>query len=1233
MIEDNGANCRMGRPAKSFSHASLFALAVASCLSASDAKAQSFQADPNVVLGGAIITTSATTTDIEVGTPEAVIDWYTFDPDTTSTTPIDFQLAGTTATFRDGSAILGTNYRVLNRIIENIESGTPLTRSVQFNGTVQSLIGNSTGGEIWFYSPVGIIAGPSAVFNVGSLLLTTNDIDFSDRLLLGANGEVRFRGPADSTGFVDVAPGAQLNALGGNSAYIGLVAPYVVQNGTVQSDGAVAYVAAEQADITFNAGLVDILVSVGTTDPNGIDHSGTTGGPQSQGSADPQQIYMVAVPKNNALTMLLSGTIGYVPATSATNEGSAVVLSAGQGLGFDTSPVSADLGNIDISDALFTSPVTATASNIINVFPVDGTDVIFQSSADLYGANAVNLTAFEGSRILADSLIATSAENLPGGDGGQINLYAEGDPLNPSSIPGQIGVTNTMTLLARSFPSFSDANPDNVGGFISAVALGGSISAGQLYASADAIGSDALQGPVGGSGTGGSIRFFAINGGTFDTGAMELSAFGYGSQGALPNDFGGDGTGGKIFFGVYGGSVIAASLRADVTGVGGVGTIAGGNGTVTVPTDDSGAEFPAIEFVLNNGGSMTIDGNAVLQAGALGGFSTGTSGNAIGGDIGLTIDGASFSSNRLAIDSFTVGGDGGADGGNGTGGDIAISLTNGGSLNTSTLVQILSLGAGGGGTTTGGDGAGGSIVLTVSDAVLSAASFYAESSGYQGINISDPAVTSSIGTAGTVAISTSGTGGLDISGDFSAFSFGSVPTAGKGVMVSLSGADVTIGGSANLFATDDVEFGFDGGATFRAANDLLVSAENIRIGTASLTNGELVAGNMLDLNAGDTVEVNTPAYGANVTTGSQDIIIGSTGELGRRGVTSGVTLFNYNLDGSYFIGGSGQPGEFSVDTSEVNRIFADESISFVAQSDGVAQDVFVGDMSVPFGPSGNIGEGGIFGVFTDGNVIVDGNALFSTVSATDTFSVNAARFDIVTDSGSLIMSDVDGLAGGTADIFAGTVAVGTSDTLGQLGGGTLTTAQITALLDSPQAVSGPGGFFQAGTIAVNVTDGFFVQNSGPSTAYADRLGFSANTVAITTQSADTIISINGVTFDSFGSPVSGLDTEATVMINGAPAASGGQFDPLSTINGCIIGSDCRIPEVPPEITLRKPEIKEKVTTIDPAIDILPGIEVTEAEPDQLLPLVDEPVTGVGNDDLWEDSCSADSDQCSQGEGS
>jgi filamentous hemagglutinin family protein len=41
------------------------------------------------------------------------------------------------------------------------------------------VIVNNPGGHVWFYSPTGIIASPTARFNVGSLILTTGDIPSS----------------------------------------------------------------------------------------------------------------------------------------------------------------------------------------------------------------------------------------------------------------------------------------------------------------------------------------------------------------------------------------------------------------------------------------------------------------------------------------------------------------------------------------------------------------------------------------------------------------------------------------------------------------------------------------------------------------------------------------------------------------------------------------------------------------------------------------------------------------------------------------------------------------------------------------------------------------------------------------------------------------------------------------------------------------------------------------------
>ena len=106
-------------------------------------------------------------------------------------------------------------------------------------------------------------------------------------------------------------------------------------------NGSAAYVAGEDVTLTMNQGLFDIQVDVGTSDPydpdsgNGVVHTGTTGGPASSGAGDNQKIYMVAVPKNQALTMLLSGSAGFTPAGAAQVVNGEIVLSAGWSI-FDT---------------------------------------------------------------------------------------------------------------------------------------------------------------------------------------------------------------------------------------------------------------------------------------------------------------------------------------------------------------------------------------------------------------------------------------------------------------------------------------------------------------------------------------------------------------------------------------------------------------------------------------------------------------------------------------------------------------------------------------------------------------------------------------------------------------------------------------------------------------------------------------------------------------------------------
>ena len=102
-----------------------------------------------------------------------------------------------------------------------------------------------------------------------------------------------------------------------------------IQGGLVQANGQIAYLAAEQVDMTINGGLFDFVSPSAPTMPTAWSTPGTTTGPASTSAADSQRISMVALPKNDALTMLLSGSIGYTPAAIAANEGSSVVLAAG----------------------------------------------------------------------------------------------------------------------------------------------------------------------------------------------------------------------------------------------------------------------------------------------------------------------------------------------------------------------------------------------------------------------------------------------------------------------------------------------------------------------------------------------------------------------------------------------------------------------------------------------------------------------------------------------------------------------------------------------------------------------------------------------------------------------------------------------------------------------------------------------------------------------------------------
>ena len=640
------------------------AMATALAVAPQAARAQAFQGTANVVTGSAAISTGANSTTIDVGSPETVINWTPTDLAGTGT--IDFLPSGTTATFQSNG-----DFTVLNRILPEDTKGNPAARMVAFNGTVDSkVVGATTAGNVWFYTPTGFIIGPSAVMNVGGLVLTTDDIQFTPNdpsgipgSIYGPGGVIQFRGPAGSTGLIDVQAGARLNAVG-NASYIAMVAPRIQQGGVVSADRSVGYVAAEQADLTINAGLFNISILAGTTDPNGIVHTGTTTGSASASAFDAKTISFVAMPKSTALTMLLSGSIGYAPAVDATNDGSAVVLSAGYATDLPSAEVAGSLGNISIDNASFANPTRASASSNISITAASG-PVSFGGDAFLFAQDSIDVTLGNSEQLNAAGSLSLSSAS--GGRGGTIDISL--------GNKAALAVTGYLDLNAGTgaSPIGSGSSVNAVGGTIDVVGNGGQLSASSISAVADAY---AGYDPVTAApATGGSVSFFVTNGGGITAGSLEASATAFSGY---SDTAGGDAAGGEVSLISTNGSLDFGSVTLDAqafasagsatsgAATGGVETVflsagtynwtdlslstdafagytSGGQGNSASVASDAITLTLANSATLNVANDITLSGNAFATVDAPGGSTAQAGGIAVDIGLGSSLSFANFS--------------------------------------------------------------------------------------------------------------------------------------------------------------------------------------------------------------------------------------------------------------------------------------------------------------------------------------------------------------------------------------------------------------------------------------------------------------------------------------------------------------------------------------------------------------------------------------------------------------
>jgi len=427
---------------------SALALATGLMFAASPAQAQSFEGTGNVVEGSATITTGPGTTDITVESTSAVIDWTPTD-NAIGAGDILFQQDGTTATFINDPSI--TDFAVLNRILP-----ADASRRIIFDGNVVSRLqdamgAQTTGGTVWFYTPGGIIIGSNATFDVGNLGLTTAaPVTDGNGNFMDFNNRVQFQ-QANAGSAIEILPGAAIDAIAEGS-YIAMFAPRIQNSGNIRINGQAALVAGEAGSITFSPdGLFDIQVDIGTDEGLGILSSGEITGPASTGPGDNHRIYMVAVPKNNAVTLLIGGgsDLGFDIATGASADGEAVVLSAGYNI---------IVGNIDTS-----APVSPADANLeFNDF-----SGLISSTSDVIGAatNQAGMFSFGGAQVYdGDVLLNGGATNVQLGTGtvmvgGDLSLVADspafgldvGDAFLSVDNGSMLTVGGDLTVASRVF--------------------------------------------------------------------------------------------------------------------------------------------------------------------------------------------------------------------------------------------------------------------------------------------------------------------------------------------------------------------------------------------------------------------------------------------------------------------------------------------------------------------------------------------------------------------------------------------------------------------------------------------------------------------------------------------------------------------------------------------------------------------------------------------------------------
>ncbi|KTE72173.1 hypothetical protein ATE72_22330, partial [Sphingopyxis sp. HXXIV] len=432
-----------------------------------------------------------------------------------------------------------------------------------------------------------------------------------------------------------------------------------------------------------------------------------------------------------------------------------------------------------------------------------------------------------------------------------------------------------------------------------------------------------------------------------------------------------------------------------------------------------------------------------------------------------------------------------------------------------------------------------------------------------------------------------------------------------------------------------------------AGNEVELGADTV------MTLGNVTATNALGVQVRDMLTVNGAVVGRSMIIASGDITIGSAGRLGTQGTTQALEVRNIDQDSVTYIGGTGTRTGYHIDQTEMTRLFGNDITilapdlggnngGFVAAAPGGPAIASVGSSTPPTviiddftltagGPTSNLGANGSLTIATQGKARVIGDAAITGMSDANSFRIIADEaLEVILGEGTIRLSgSATSTPAGRLILQSEDVIVATADAIADVAAAPDIDAIDERLGQNDGIVQGDGALF-AGGIDVTVEGGFYVQNSGEGTRFAQRRGltFGALGLNVNVAGADSRIVINGVHLGPSGQ-VTGLDAipllsiDGFVIGSGPLSGSGLAFDSGSTMNGCLIVSSttCAFLEFESSFPVQdviNDEDDEEGEGDDAEGMSLPTPLITMRDLDPLTgePLLDDPVTGAGNDDLW-----------------